>query len=117
MPVHCWIVRHAYFPLMRHVTGSKSKATTGFLCFTLSAVLHEVVVAFPFNSFYMPLAFFGMMAQVPMLPLSALLFQRTRGTAFEQSGNFLFWITFCFVGQPLCVILYYMHATRWQQVA
>ena len=55
---------------MRHVTGSKSKATTGFLCFTLSAVLHELVVAFPFNSFYMPPAF-GMMAQVPMLLLGA----------------------------------------------
>ena len=31
----------------------------------------ELVVAFPLRSFYMPLAFFGMMAQVPMLPLSA----------------------------------------------
>ena len=106
MPVHCWIVRHAYFPLQRHF--SRSKAKVGFLCFTLSAVLHEIVVAFPLRSFYMPLAFFGMMAQVPMLPISAYIHRTTRGTAFEQSGNFLFWLTFCFVGQPLCVISYYM---------
>jgi diacylglycerol O-acyltransferase-1 len=110
MPVHCWIVRHAYFPLMRHVTQDKLYA--GFACFTLSAVLHELVVAFPLQSFYMPLAFFGMMAQVPMLPLSAWLKRTTRGTAFAQSGNYLFWITFCFVGQPACVLLYYLHAVK-----
>ena len=110
IPVHHWIVRHAYFPILRHVTSSKS--TTGFLCFFLSAVLHEVVVAFPLRSFYMPLAFFGMIAQVPLLPLSAWLMRRTRGTAFDQVGNYLFWSTFCFIGQPLCVVLYYEHASQ-----
>jgi len=109
LPVHHWVVRHAYFPIQRHVTSSK--VTTGLLCFTLSAVLHEIVVAFPLHSYHMPLAFVGMMSQVPMLPLSSLLKKRTRGTAFEQSGNFLFWITFCFIGQPLCVLLYYVHAS------
>ena len=75
-------------------------------------MLHELVVAFPLRSFYMPLAFFGMMAQVPMLPVTAWIRRTTRGTPFEQSGNYLFWVTFCFVGQPLCVLLYYMHATN-----
>ena len=110
MPVHMWVVRHAYFPIQRHVTSSK--VLTGLYCFTLSAVLHELVVAFPLHSYHMPLAFVGMMSQVPMLPLSSLLKKRTQGTAFEQSGNFLFWITFCLVGQPLCVLLYYVHATQ-----
>ena len=108
MPVHLWIVRHAYFPLLRHLT--KGKTATGFLCFTLSAVLHELVVAFPLRSFYMPLAVVGMMLQVPMLPISAMLKRQTKGTAFEQAGNYLFWMTFCFIGQPACVLLYYMHA-------
>ena len=41
MPVHCWIVRHAYFPIQRHLT--RSKTMTGVLCFTISAALHEVL--------------------------------------------------------------------------
>ena len=28
-------------------------------------------------------------------------------TAFEQAGNYTFWVSFCFVGQPLSVLLYY----------
>ena len=110
MPVHCWVVRHAYFPIQRHLT--RSKTATGFLCFTISAALHEIVVAFPLESYYMPLAFVGMMSQVPMLPLSSWLKRRAAGTAFEQVGNYLFWVTFCFIGQPLCVLLYFTHATR-----
>ena len=47
MPVHCWIVRHVYFPLLRHVTDNK--ALTGSLCFTLSAVLHELVSTSSFS--------------------------------------------------------------------
>ena len=83
--MHHWVVRHAYFPLLRHATSSKS--STGFLCFLLSALLHEMIVAFPLRSFYMPLAFFGMIAQVPLMPLSAWLLKKTRGTAFDQLGN------------------------------
>jgi hypothetical protein len=41
-----------------------NKTVTGLLCFTLSAVLHEVVVAVPLRSYKMPLAFLAMMAQV-----------------------------------------------------
>jgi len=70
-------------------------------------VLHEVIVAFPLRSYGMPLAFIGMMSQVPMLPLTAWLRATTKGTAFSQAGNYLFWVTFCFVGQPLSVLLYY----------
>jgi diacylglycerol O-acyltransferase 1 len=63
IPVHNWIVRHCYFPCLRHITSNKT--ATGFICFTLSAVLHEVVVAVPLSSYKMPLAFLAMMAQVP----------------------------------------------------
>ena len=78
--------------LLRHLTTSKG--STGFMCFLLSAVLHEVVIAFPLRSFYMPLAFFGMIAQVPLVPLSAWLLKKTKGTVFDQLGNYLFWATF-----------------------
>jgi len=68
LPVHNWVVRHAYFPIQRRVT--RSRTVTGFLCFTLSAALHEIIVAFPLNSFYMPLAFLGMIMQVLQAPWS-----------------------------------------------
>jgi len=58
------------------------------------------------------------MMQVPMLPISKWLKNRTRGTTFEQAGNYLFWITFCVLGQPLCVMLYYIwYVTRGQALA
>ena len=58
--------RHAYFPILRHVTENKS--LNGLICFTLSAVLHEIVIALPLHTYRMPLAFVGMMAQVPRAP-------------------------------------------------
>ena len=50
---------------------------------------------------------FGMMAQVPLVSVSSAISKAVHRTPFQQLGNFLFWITFCFVGQPLCVLLYY----------
>mmetsp|Transcript_7418 Transcript_7418/g.17627 ORF Transcript_7418/g.17627 Transcript_7418/m.17627 type:complete len:294 (-) Transcript_7418:145-1026(-) len=105
IPVHNWIVRHCYFPILRHVTSSK--ALNGLICFTLSAVLHEVVVALPLHTYRMPLAFLGMMAQVPMLFISEKISRATRHTAFSQLGNYVFWTSFCFFGQPAAVLLYF----------
>ena len=52
----------------------------------------------------MPIAFLAMMAQVPLVSVSAEINKRTRGTAFDQLGNYLFWISFCFLGQPLAIL-------------
>jgi len=103
--VHNFIVRHIYFPILRHVTSNKS--LNGLLCFTLSAVLHEVVIALPLHTYRMPLAFLGMMAQVPMLFISGKISRATKDTAFSQLGNYIFWISFCFFGQPAAVLLYF----------
>jgi len=105
IPVHNFIVRHIYFPILRHVTSNKS--LNGLLCFTLSAVLHEVVIALPLHTYRMPLAFLGMMAQVPMLFISGKISRATKDTAFSQLGNYIFWISFCFFGQPAAVLLYF----------
>ncbi|KAL3928557.1 MAG: hypothetical protein SGPRY_002337 [Prymnesium sp.] len=49
IPVHNFIVRHCYFPLLRHISTNKS--LVGALCFTLSALLHEAVVALPLRTY------------------------------------------------------------------
>ena len=104
IPVHHFIARHVYFPALR---GGASKQTAGFLCFTLSAVLHEVVIALPLRATRAPLAFLAMMAQVPLVSLTAQINRKVEGTAFSQLGNFLFWLVFCFLGQPVAVMIYY----------
>ena len=57
-------------PLPRPRPLSLPQGHAGFLCFTFSAVFHELVVALPLGTTRMPLAFFGMMAQVPADPLA-----------------------------------------------
>ena len=61
MPVHNWIARHVYFPCLRQ---GWSKRSAGLLCFVLSALLHELIIALPLRSLHVPLAFLGMLAQV-----------------------------------------------------
>ena len=48
-----------------------------------------------------------MMAQIPLVSLTAYINRKVEGTAFSQLGNFLFWLTFCIVGQPCAVLVYY----------
>ena len=104
MPVHQWIARHVYFPCLRL---RLSKRTSGAVAFALSAIFHEIIIAFPLRSLHMPLAFLAMMAQVPMVSASAWINRKVAGTEFNQLGNYIFWISFCFFGQPLLVLLYY----------
>ena len=79
------------------------------LAFFVSAVFHEVVIAVPFypGGFVMPLAFIGMMGQIPLFSISKMINRRVQGTRFSKLGNFLFWFIFCFVGQPLGILVYY----------
>ena len=102
------ILRTPVFPTCRISNRFFSKnKKTGLLCFGLSAVLHELVLAVPLGSFRMPIAFAAMMGQVPLVRVSVWIDRRTRRTPFAQLGNYLFWISFCFLGQPAAVLLYY----------
>ena len=85
LPVHHWIARHVYFPALRK---RLSKAAVGFIAFTVSAVFHELVIALPLKSGHMPLAFLAMMAQVPLVAVSAAINARVAGTPFAQLGNY-----------------------------
>jgi diacylglycerol O-acyltransferase 1 len=46
LPVHYWLVRHLYFPCVRH---NLSKTTATFLVFFFSAIMHEVLISVPFR--------------------------------------------------------------------
>ncbi|CAM9143530.1 unnamed protein product [Chrysoparadoxa australica] len=109
--VHFFMARHLYFPLLRK--GYK-KRVASLLCFLLSAFFHELLISVPFRmvKFY---AFAGMLANVPLSILTDNIAHSHCGELTQdplpvltQLGNILFWVTFCLVGQPMSVLLYYM---------
>jgi diacylglycerol O-acyltransferase-1 len=76
----------------------------GFVFYSNStAIPFQLLISVPLHTFKLYF-FFGMMAQIP-----ALFF----GKYFQGSvvGNLMFWITFCFVGQPIGILLYYFDYT------
>ncbi|PSC71143.1 Diacylglycerol O-acyltransferase 1 [Micractinium conductrix] len=99
-PVHKWMLRHVYFPLLRAGTP---KFYAGLAVFFISAVFHEILVGVPLHMLRL-WAFWGLMAQVPLMIITEWLKARLRS---DRAGNVVFWVSFCFVGQPLAMILYY----------
>ncbi|KAL5768587.1 hypothetical protein ACOSP7_015136 [Xanthoceras sorbifolium] len=100
MPVHKWMVRHIYFPCLRHGIPKEGAVIIAFL---VSAIFHELCIAVPCHIFKW-WAFIGIMFQVPLVLITSFL-----QTRFINSmvGNMIFWFTFCIFGQPMCVLLYY----------
>lgn len=102
LPVHNWFVRHMYNPLLRR---GISKLTANLLVFLVSAVAHEYLVSVPLGvaSYY---AFLAMILQSPMIYLE---WQFNRFFKLENSelGNVSFWVSYCIIGQPICVCIYY----------
>eukprot|EP01122_Echinamoeba_exundans_P010990 TRINITY_DN422_c0_g1_i3.p1 TRINITY_DN422_c0_g1~~TRINITY_DN422_c0_g1_i3.p1 ORF type:complete len:375 (+),score=51.26 TRINITY_DN422_c0_g1_i3:579-1703(+) len=101
IPTHHWLARHIYFPAIRH---GMNKKLASFLVFLFSAVFHELLISLPLRTFKLYF-FVGMMSQVPLLFWSGSL----KGTVL---GNLIFWVTFCFVGQPTGILLYYFDYTQ-----
>jgi diacylglycerol O-acyltransferase 1 len=96
LPVHFWLVRHLYFPSLRHM--NKTMAT--FLVFLASAIMHEILVSVPFHMIR-PWSFLGMMMQIPLVAITKLASRKS-----PTISNMMFWISFCFVGQPMAALLY-----------
>lgn len=105
LPVHHWMVRHFYYPLLR---AGASKRLAVFSVFFLSAALHELIISTPFRkvSFH---AFLGMLAQAPLVYVTRAL-DKTFDNALV--GNVTFWLLFCIVGQPMGIIMYYYDAWK-----
>ena len=98
MPVHSWMVRHLYYPVIG-IGAPKWVAT--FTVFLFSAVLHEIIISVPFKSISGH-AFFGMLFQAPLIYVTKVI-DGTFGNAFI--GNAFFWLVFCVIGQPVGIIL------------
>ena len=115
IPVHSWIARHVYFPFLRlcarrtRIGNAAAKQLAGLVCFFFSGVLHEVIIGLPLRGIRVPLAFVAMMGQVPLIKIFGTL-PRSKTGPFAQLGNYIFWFTFCFLGQPAAVLLYYYQA-------
>ncbi|KAJ5498526.1 Sterol O-acyltransferase [Penicillium expansum] len=105
-PVYLFMKRHVYSPLVGR--GWSPLAASGMV-FTLSAILHEMLVGIPTHNF-IGVAFFGMMFQLPLISLTAPL-DNMRGPEGRVIGNCIFWVSFCLVGQPLGALLCFF---AWQ---
>jgi diacylglycerol O-acyltransferase-1 len=117
LPVSTWAKRHAYLPLVLRRGLPNFQAQ--FVVFFVSAVLHELVIGVPTHSLY-GLAFFAMMAQIPLIWFTAQIrnlrskWGWIREDTLDTIGNLVFWFSFCLVGQPLAVMLYWYDFQRKQ---
>mmetsp|Transcript_5151 Transcript_5151/g.17980 ORF Transcript_5151/g.17980 Transcript_5151/m.17980 type:complete len:200 (+) Transcript_5151:2-601(+) len=100
IPVHKWLARHIYFPVLHAGLG---KGAAQLVTFTFSAVLHEVLVGVPCHMFRL-WAFLGIMGQIPLVTLTNWTSKKLKN---DQAGNLVFWVSFCIFGQPLSLLLYY----------
>ncbi|KAG0334528.1 hypothetical protein BG004_000369 [Podila humilis] len=105
-PVYTFFKRHVYLPL---ITKGVHPLTASIVIFTISALLHEVLIGFP-THMILGYAFAGMFFQIPLIVLTAPL-EKWRGPG-SGLGNMIFWVSFTIVGQPACALLYYYHWTK-----
>ena len=106
LPVHHWMLRHLYYPVLR--TGAGKHVST-FVVFLFSAVFHELIISTPFRRYSMH-AFMGMLAQAPLSFVTKALDKRFDNAFF---GNVIFWMTFCVLGQPMGILL--MAYEHWEE--
>lgn len=98
IPVHNYFKRHLYIPLVMQGTN---KQIARAYCFFVSAILHELVLSLATKKIC-GWVFLGMIFQVPNIYVSELVFKY-----FPTLSNYFFWCSFCVIGQPTIVLLYY----------
>ena len=100
LPVHNWLTRHIYFPMMRRGIG---KQLSMIVVFLFSALLHEYIV-FGLIGYVSMIGFNGMAIQLPFI----IIQERYKKVLGGNVGNFFFWIIFCVVGQPAGMVMGYL---------
>lgn len=104
-PIHNWLVRHCYYPLIRRGINPE---LSRFLTFTLSAIAHEYIVAGTLRVFNL-MAFTFMIINVPIMHVQ----KQFRHTLSSSHNNLAFWLCYCVVGQPLCILVgYYQSVSK-----
>jgi len=100
LPVHKWMKRHVYVPLRMRGFSSYRSILTVFL---ISGILHELIIGVSAHALQF-WCFWGFLLQIPLIALTRLIHFYWPDSSF---GNYFFWCSFCIVGQPMCVLLYY----------
>ncbi|CAI2362448.1 unnamed protein product [Moneuplotes crassus] len=100
LPVHNWLTRHIYLPSIRR---GRSKAFSMFLVFLFSAILHEFII-FGLLEYVSMIGFNSMAIQVPFI----IIQDKYKKALGGNVGNFIFWMTFCVIGQPAGMVMGYI---------
>lgn len=95
LPVHNWMSDTIYKPLRK---AGFSKNFGIFVCFFVSALFHELIIAIPFKMVKL-WSFAGIMGQIPLIYMT----NRLKG---NQIGNVLFWFSIV-LGQPFLILMIY----------
>lgn len=101
LPTHYWLMRHIYNPLRRKKV---SKFLSGFFVFFISAVFHEYLISGALGKLHIS-AFVAMMLNFPASIIQEPLKKAQKSPTVMH--NISFWISFVFLGQPLCIIIYF----------
>ncbi|KAM7189276.1 MBOAT, membrane-bound O-acyltransferase family domain containing protein [Rhypophila sp. PSN 637] len=105
-PVYQYFKRHVYSPMR---SRGWSNRTASFTVFTVSAILHELLVGVPTHNL-IGVAFLGMFLQIPLIQLTAPL-EKMKSAHGKLLGNTIFWVSFTILGQPLAALMYFY---AWQ---
>ncbi|KAL8732938.1 MAG: hypothetical protein Q9181_003772 [Wetmoreana brouardii] len=105
-PMYHFMRRHIYSPLLGR---GYSYVFASAMVFVFSGLLHELLVGVPTHNI-LGVAFVGMVVQLPMIAMTAPL-EKMQGINGRVTGNCIFWISFCLVGQPLAALIYFF---AWQ---
>lgn len=96
--MHHWFKSYIFKPMVKR---NYSKRFAVFMCFFVSGMFHEYAISVSSKTlrFY---TFFGFMAQLVLMETTDRI-----SKAIPSLGNYLFWMMFCVVGQPICIWLNY----------
>ncbi|CRG94236.1 diacylglycerol O-acyltransferase, putative [Plasmodium gallinaceum] len=100
LPIHYFVSRHINKPLINYGINRKCSMVVVFL---LSALLHEYLISIPLKLGFSGYIFFAFICQIPLIHLTNNEFFKKHKTI----GNSIFWMVFCFTGQPLILFIYY----------
>lgn len=104
IPTHYWLMRHVYNPLRRR---NVSRFACVGLTFFVSGLLHEYVCSGALGcvNYW---AFIGIFVNFPVSFMQNYIREQKKfeGIKNSQMWNLFFWISFCFIGQPLMFLIY-----------
>lgn len=102
-PVHNWLIRHVYYPLIRRGCNPE---VARILTFSYSAIFHEYIIIGTFRVVNFA-AFTLMIINIPIIQL-----QKTfRDVISKRYNNILFWLCYTAIGQPFAILLCHYQAT------